>query len=99
LRDRQGPANLPSGKCRLLAPNSDSAVNEGSLAAWTPALYCSCGVVRAPDNDPDIDRKSEDDDVTPRDDVTPPGGDVGDSGAGTGLVMQNTIRLKNIVTV
>jgi len=54
------------------------------------ALYCSCGVVRAPDNDQEPDRKSEGNDVTPL------SGDVGDSGAGTGLVMQNTIRLEKL---
>jgi len=83
------------GGSPLLAPGPDTAstVDDGIMAARTPALYCSCGVVRAPENqpiDPDLDRKSDDDEVAPPGD----GGDeLTSSGGGTGLVMQNTIRL------
>lgn len=84
-------------KTPLLAPGPAVTVDDAVLATRTPALYCSCGVVRAPENqlnDLDVvdNRKSDDDDV-----ITPSGG-VGDepasgSNAGAGLVMQNTIRL------
>jgi len=86
------------GGSPLLAPGPDSAatVDDGGLPARTPALYCSCGVVGAPENqlnDTDIDRKSDDDEIAlpsgVGDDLTNNGGGVG----GTGLVMQNTIRL------
>ena len=96
-RDGCCPASWVSagGGSPLLAsgPDSASTVDDGVLAARTPALYCSCGVVRAPDNlpsDTDLDRKSDDDDVAPPSDV---GDELTNSGAGAGLVMQNTIRL------
>jgi len=84
------------GGSPLLAPGPDSAttVDDEGLTARTPALYCSCGVIRALDNqpnDPDVDRRtSDDDEVTPPSDV---GDELANSGGGTGLVMQNTIRL------
>ena len=71
----------PGLESSLLVPNTE------------PALYCSCGVVRAPDShrgEPDLDRKSDDDDVTPPSGV---GDELAGSGGDTGLVMQNTIRL------
>jgi len=78
-----------SGGSPLLAsgPDQASTVDDGGLLARTPALYCSCGVVGAPNNQPDdtdIDRKSDDDDVTPASDV---GDELG------GLVMQRAIQL------
>ena len=83
------------GGSPLLAPGPDSAatVDEGGLTARTPALYCSCGVVRGTENqlnDTDVDRKSDDDEVAPPGGV---GDELANSGCGTGLVMQNTIRL------
>jgi len=62
----------------------------GAVTARTPALYCSCGVIRAPDNhlgDADVDRKSDDDDVTP------PSG-VGDELVGGVLGLVGTVNTK-----
>ena len=90
------------GGSPLLAAGPDSAaVNADDPAppSRIPALYCSCGVLKAGSenqpNDTDVDRKSDDDD-----DVTPPSGirdalanSAAGRGSAAGLVMQNTIRL------
>ena len=97
-RDGCCPASwvAAGGGSPLLASGPDGAAisdDVGAVSARTPALYCSCGVIRAPDNhraDPDADRKSDDDDVTPPSDV---GDELAGAGGDTGLVMQNTIRL------
>ena len=79
-RDACCPASWVSapgggGGSPLLAPGPDlgAPVEDGGgvvPAGRTPALYCSCGLVRAASgliqaNDPDVDRKSDDGDVTP----------------------------------
>jgi len=85
----------PGGGSPLLAPGPDSSatVNDACLSARTPALYCSCGVVRTLDNQPndaDVYRKSDDDEIAPPEDAED---ELATSGGGAGLVMQNTIRL------